>query len=211
MITFKNVTDFINHYAFKKTIPPKVSIIINGKKHIFDRGGKSKYTMQLRPLDSYELTEIDYTNGTTLGLTVNFVRFFEHKYIVEAFFIFKNKEKENFLSPIYFFDSFATTDILINCLPEDIQSFFGMEWVAFGKLPEEFVQIRKNAYEEANKELYYLHLATVESIKKEYEFKSITGARRRDFYWEDKWDVDRQGNSPYFDGPVKPPEIYRIW
>lgn len=210
MITFKNVTDFINHYAFKKSIPSKVSIIIDGNKHNFERGGKGKYSMQFKSLDSYSLTEIDYDNRTALLLEVNFVRFFENKYMADAFFIYKNEKNEGFLCPIYCFESSTTPDILKNCLPEDIQTFFGMKWVAIEKVPEEFLQIRENAYHEAQKELFYLHQSTVEDIKKEYRLQSFIKGRRKDYFWEDKWDVDRQGNSSYFTEPVKPPEIFNL-
>jgi hypothetical protein len=86
--------------------------------------------------------------------------------------------------------------------PEDIFTFLGMTWIDVEKVPENIIRNRKDGYKMANKELFYWNEGTVEDDKEEIIMKNLLKMRGK--IWGVKWEVDFNGNSPYFAKAIEP-------
>lgn len=206
MKSFVSVTDFINHYNNRQTIPSSVSITINGNEHVFRRTSThNRDLITKRMFDSYQFVE-DENYGLGIELTVNYYRYFEMKVILEAYFSFYHDKETLFLSPIYFYDKFICDEEFeqyINAISDSLEKWTGLKWVNMNRATNAFNDIRQSAYLNAQKDLAYelpFHIYGDE--------ESSIVTRFIDLKRKDKWKINEEGESRYFSESLVVPDYW---
>ncbi|OLN21211.1 hypothetical protein BTO30_16155 [Domibacillus antri] len=207
MNPFNSVEAFVKHYEFKNSIPTEVKITVDGKKRRYVRGGRTQYVIEKGRLDRYEFKDFDDLTGTLPQLKVNYLRYFEMKKIVEAYFLLADEDGQEFLSPIYFDENFITADDFKQFSGDDIIEQFNLKWVNLNKVPSAFENERTTAYKETIKGLFYEFETFKYDLHKEMKLKAIFTPGKKT--WEQKWDIDLfTGKSPYFSEVVEPDDFW---
>lgn len=207
MKSFNSVEAFVKHYEFKNSIPTEVQIALDGKERRYIRGGQSQYAIEKGRLDRYKFTDFDDLTGTLPQLKVKYLRYFELKKIVEAYFLIENEDGQEYLSPIYFDENFVTADDYKQFSHDAVIERFNLRWVKLNEVPSAFQTERATAYKETKKSLFYEFEAFKYDIQKEIKIKSLFSHRKQT--WEQKWDIDLfTGNSSYFNEIVKPDDYW---
>lgn len=207
MKSFNSIEDFVKHYEFKNSIPTEVRISVGGKERRYVRGGSSQYAIEKGRLDRYEFKEYGDSTGTLLKLKVNYLRYFELKKIVEAYFLIEDEDRREYLCPIYFDEKFITAKDFKQFSNDAIIEQFNLKWVKLKEAPIAFQEERAIAYKETIKSLFYEFEAFKYDIQKEVKLKSLFSHRKQ--AWEQKWHIDLfTGKSPYFDEGVEPDDFW---
>ncbi|MEI0739017.1 hypothetical protein VQ056_24290 [Paenibacillus sp. JTLBN-2024] len=207
MKSFNSIETFIKHYEFKNSIPAEVQIALDVKERRYIRGGQNQYAIEKGRLDRYKFTDFDDLTGTLPQLKVNYLRYFELKKIVEAYFLIENEDGQEYLSPIYFNDTFITADDFKQFTGDDTIEQFNLKWVKLNEVPSAFQKERAIAYKATLKSLFYEFEAFKCDIQKEMKIKSLFSHRRQT--WEQKWDIDLfTDKSPYFTGTIEPDDFW---
>ncbi|WP_431810638.1 hypothetical protein [Lysinibacillus capsici] len=204
MKPFPSITEFINYYNKKQTIPSNIAININDTPHEFIR--KSRHnteTITKRMVDNYTYKEND-TDGLGIELHINYYRYFEAKAIVEAYMLFFIEETL-YLHPIYFHNRFVTdTDFepYINSVSISLEKWTSLKWINTDIAPNAFAEARANAYSNIQKDLFYL-LPTIINSDFRLELSVLSNTSRKK-----KWLLDDKGESKYFNKPFEVPEYW---
>lgn len=209
MKSFNSMTDFINYYNQKQTIPSSVAITINGKEHEFTRTSHhNNNQITKRMTDNYRFIE-EENCGLGIELHVNYYRYFEAKVIAETYFIFFHDEEILYLNPIYFYNKFVNDDDFHHCkdaVSNSLEKWTGLKWVNINRMPNAFEDIRSKAYSEVQKDLFY----ELPSLIKEFDDEEldpmvtyVINEKRKK-----KWHMDRKGDSPYFSEPLEVPDVW---
>lgn len=207
MKSFNSVEEFVKHYEFKISIPTEVIIIVGGRKRRYVRGGRTQYVIEKGPLDRYEFKDYDDLTGSLPQLKVNYLRYFEMKKIVEAYFLLVDEDGQEFLSPIYFDEDFITADDFKQFPNEAVVEQFSLKWVKLNKVPSAFENERTIAYKETLKSLFYEFETFKYDLQKEMKHKAIFTPGKKT--WEQKWNIDLfTGKSPYFSEVFKPDDFW---
>jgi hypothetical protein len=207
MKSFNSIEEFIKHYEFKNSIPTEVRITTGRKERRYTRGSRTQYVIEKGPLDRYKFTNFDDLTGTLPQLKVNYLRYFELKKIVEAYFLMENEDGQELLSPIYFDENFVTSDDYKQFSHDAVIERFNLKWVKLNEVPSAFQTERATAYKETIKSLFYEFEAFKYDIQKEMKIKSLFSHRKQT--WEQKWNIDLfTGNSPYFSEVIEPDDFW---
>ncbi|MBL5769343.1 hypothetical protein HV402_18675 [Bacillus sporothermodurans] len=207
MKPFNSVEAFVKHYEFKNSIPTEVRIAMDGQERRYIRDSKSQYIIEKGRIDRYEFKEYSDFTYPLPQLKVNFLRYFDIKKIVEAYFLLEDIDGQEFLSPIYFDEKFITADDFKQFPNEAIIEQFNFKWVNLNEVPLAFQKERKLAYQEANKALFYEFVAFKQDLRKEMKLKALFTPGKET--WEQKWKVDLfTGESPYFTEVVEPNDFW---
>lgn len=207
MKSFNSIEEFVKHYEFKNSIPTEVTIEVGGKERRYVRGGRTQYVIEKEPLDRYEFKEYGDLTGTLPQLKVNYLRYFEMKKIVEAYFLLADEDGQEYLSPIYFDEKFITADDFKPFPNEDIIEQFNLKWANLNNVPSAFQEERAISYKETIKGLFYEFEAFKNNLQKEMKFKAIFTPGQET--WEQKWKINLfTGKSPYFTEVVEPDDFW---
>lgn len=193
MKTFESITQFVNHYKKKKTIPSSATIVINGNDHSFERWSKhNRNAIDTEQWDQYTFREESYTN-LGIELKVNYYRYFDEKALFEVYFelltpIGSSQQLEKLICPIYFYDQFITDkDYEVNGKPrfsDSIYKWTGLKFVNPRIQAHDFLDYRSKALDEIKKDLYY------ESMYDRIPIEEMV--------FKKKWKINNKGESPYF-------------
>ena len=209
MKTFPSMTEFINYYNEKQTIPSSIALTINGAVHEFKRTSHhNNYKITRSREDNYTFVENENC-GLQIELNVNYYRYYEAKTIVEAYLLFFHNEHTLYLHPIYFYNKFiAETDFepYIDATSSSLAKWTGLKWINTDIAPKAFVDIRAEAYRNIQNDLFYL-LPLLVGDHDDLELDShvldtLNEARKK------KWLMDESDHSSYFERPFKMPECW---
>ncbi|MGW8788330.1 hypothetical protein [Heyndrickxia sporothermodurans] len=207
MKSFKTVEAFVKHYEFKNSIPTEVRIEVGGKERRYLRDGQSQYAIEKGRFDRYKFKDYEDLTGTLPQLKVNYLRYFELKKIVEAYFLIEDEDGEGFLSPIYIDEDFITANNFKQFPNNSVIEQFNLKWVKLNEIPSAFQEELALAYKETIKSLFYEFGAFKNDIQKETKIQAIFTPGKRT--WEQKWNIDLfTGKSPYFTGIVEPDDFW---
>lgn len=210
MNPFNNFTDLIKYYNNKQKIPSTISLFINGKEQTFTKWSSNSIDLiQKRQIDTYHFHTYDM-NGLNVEFTVTYYRYFELKVILEAFFTYcPDEETDNyFLSPVYFYEKFIKEKDFEHWksgLSNSLEKSTGLKWVDTSFCKDAFIEMRKEAYENVQRNLFYQLMLFLDT---EY-FEDDAGI---DYYKNEarkkKWRINEKGESPYF---IKQLEVPDFW
>lgn len=206
MKSFDSVTDFINHYNNRQTIPTSVSITINRNEHVFRRTTThNQDKIAKRMFDSYQFVE-DENYGLGIELTVNYYRYFEMKVILETYFNFYHDKETLLLSPIYFYDKFVRHEDFEQykyAVSDSLEKWTGLKWVNINKVPNAFNDIRLNSYMNAQKDLAYELPFHIYGNEESSIVTNFIDLKRKE-----KWKFNEEGKSRYFSEPLEVPDYW---
>lgn len=209
MAVYSSMTELINYYNEKQTIPSRIAVTINGSVHKFKRTSThNKDKISKGMIDNYTFVE-DENCGLGIELHVNYYRYFEAKQIVEAYMVFFHDEDVLYLHPLYFYNRFLTdADFApyINATSDSLERWTGLKWMNINNAPNAFADIRDEAYSKIKADSFYLVPPLVDpAIESELD-QSILDLFNENY--KKHWLIDEHGQSPYFNKPFEVPEIW---
>jgi hypothetical protein len=205
MKTFDTLNEFIHYYNQKQKIPSEICLNINGKEHIFKKGGINNLRhIQKLQYDTYSFYSNDM-NGLEVEFQVTYYRYYELKIILEAFFTYYPDDGGDFLCPVYFYERFIEKkdfEPYKAGLSESLEKQTGLQWVNTRLCINAFQSIREEAYINSRKDLFYQLLLQLEDDDDpclEYYNNNVR---------KNKWKIDEEGKSLYFDTPLEIPDYW---
>lgn len=110
---------------------------------------------------------------------------------------------------MYFYSSFVNDEDFNHCIDsvsDSLEKWTGLKWVNINQAPDAFMEMRKHAYNNVQKDLFYElpgYVYGSDDDELDSATKYIIDEKRKK-----KWLMEENDESPYFDQPLEVPDFW---